>query len=273
MSIDWRSLGGFGSNASPVSALTSPQGPLGVSSTPAPSIPHPQQHSPAPAKARIIYEEQEDEEDRRERERLTTTMKLMGIDTRSGRAPSAANHDPTERNRELLAPAPQASLQRSSSRGSTISTRSATSPPPSRSSTPLSRFSSFLGKTGLIASSPLSPEIEKLDPTQEINDDVAAAALKAYDDRERQQVAMLSKGSARGSYTSPSPELVSRIALRRRASANQARSPSQSATLSDSGGTTGGHKEREGHATKSSISTLWSFGEDEAAAGSGSPKT
>lgn len=253
MSIDWPSFGGFASTSS---AVSTPLQELTTASTP------PIKLNSKTTKQRIVYYE-EDEDDRRERERLATTMKLMGITSPSNDVPATT----VRGSEDLLTPHSSTSLRPSISRSRTAPTPSASLPTPSRSSSSLSRFSFFRGKTGLIASSPLSPEIDKLDPDQEITEDIAAAALKGFDDRERQQLARLGKGIASGSFTSPSSDLSDRIALRRRASATQARSPSRSPNDFHPSR----QEEKSGHVKDSSISTLWSFGENESVGGSPDP--
>jgi hypothetical protein len=260
--MDWRAFGGFGGGAAsnPAAQVDPPPVHTLPTSTEIPDS----KVGQADSRPCIIYEE-EDEEDRRERERLATTMKLMGIEQPSFTTPS-----PADVRRDGHCATTVTRLQRSDSHDSVNSGRSVTSPKWSRSSSPFNRLSSFLGKTGLIGSSPLSPEIERLDPLKSVTDDVAVAALEGFDKREKEQLAQLSKGSGRCSLTSPSADQVSGIVARRRASATL-RSASQSTGTPSgeaSGPTDQEHKHID-HANKASITTLWSLGEDEGAARNG----
>lgn len=100
---------------------------------------------------------------------------------------------------------------------------------------------------------PLSPEItDNLDLSPEM---AATAALKAFDEREAEQVKAISKGKAGGGYTSPPLGSVKRLSGRRTASGHSSRSPSNDREVPVDSGSVG-QKVRE----SGSISTLWSMG-------------
>jgi hypothetical protein len=102
-----------------------------------------------------------------------------------------------------------------------------------RRGTPLSRLSSALGGGDEVLSP--SEELEDVSP------ELAAAALRAFDEREAEQVRALSLGKAQKGYTSPN--MTIRRSSGRRASGSGSGSGSQ------------------GEVVKSeSISTLWSVG-------------
>ncbi len=179
--------------------------------------------------------QEEDEEDRQERERLAATMKLLGIDTQgdpsSDSIPSAA--DPIERK-----------------------ARPQDQPRQARPPTPLMRFSSFLGRNGLAASSPLSPEAEKLDQSLPLTEDAVKAALSSFDQREREQASHYSRRTVPSGLTSPSPDLIRGIAPRRQASFR-----AKAGSASPEGSGKSDSARREEHTSSGSIDTLWSLGE------------
>lgn len=123
----------------------------------------------------------------------------------------------------------------------------------SRKGTPLSRLSSALGSNDSPLS-PLSPDLTGLPP--HTSPELAAeAALKAFDQREAEQVKALSKGKAMSGYTSPTPGSIRRTSGRRVASGGSTRSSSREAER-PVGSVGRGQKIRE----SGSISTLWSMG-------------
>ncbi|WRT66451.1 uncharacterized protein IL334_003409 [Kwoniella shivajii] len=207
-SLDFRSLG-FGSSSSSSDSKSSLR-PLTLSSRSATSTaPIP---PPRSAAARKLDIHEEDEEDQRERHRLEATLKLMGIDRKSP-SPSIQEEDfplsdATWRGNNM----PRTSGRSSNSSGS-------------HRSTPLTRLSAIFAN-----------ENEDLLPLEFLEDPrQAAAALKAFDEREAKKREDLAKGKREPQYTSP-PKANSR-----RLSAED-----RSRTISKS----------------ESIKTLWSMGGD-----------
>lgn len=202
----------------------------------------------APSKAvlgRRLEKHEEDEEDRRERHRLEATLKLMGVDRQSSFSNNPPRVLPTTRKlvkAQLKSPINE-------ERESLISPRPV-SPNRSQHGTPLTRLSSALGSSE--SPQPLSPEYTgdlRLSPEL-----AAAAALKAFDEKEAEKAKALSKGQGSGEYTSPTPGLLKRTG-RRSTSGHTSRSPSNDRDLD-----TQVANEQQKIKASTSISTLWSMG-------------
>ncbi|KAL1411583.1 hypothetical protein Q8F55_002547 [Vanrija albida] len=238
-SIDFRSLG-FGpaekpepkpvlkplqlaSRAAPAAHKDAPNPRNSTSSMPPPPLP-----SPSVSVARKLDPTEEDEEDLKERHRMQAALKLMGIDPNANNGtipppPSQVLADNASA-KDVEAATPSSSgagswFSRRLSRQPTATTTSASAqnapasesaPVPSdRSergrSTPLARLSVVLSAndvaaiTGGLQLSDVHPDMDE--------GEAAAAALRAYDAREREQARLLAEGKSQAAYTSPSKVL------------------------------------------------------------------
>ncbi|KAK4684229.1 hypothetical protein P7C73_g5964, partial [Tremellales sp. Uapishka_1] len=163
-SLDFRSLG-FGS--SPVASVPEPITQPGLKPLTLASRSSPA--VPPRPLGRKLDPHEEDEDDKRERHRMEATLKLMGVERPS---PSTGASD--------------AMPSLNYWTGRPVVAR--------RTSTPLSRMSSALGTLS-----------SRLDTTSglEMDDETTAAALKEFDDREKEQAKRLSEGKNEKGYTSP----------------------------------------------------------------------
>ena len=186
---------------------------------------------------------------------MEAALKLMGID-KVAASTSALATSPVEVEEpatasggwlsrlSLRSPIPSSSVSSGPSEPSARPASSASAP--GSRGTPLSRLSSALGTY-----EPLSPTFEtSANGPVNISPERAAAALKAFDEREAQQAKAISKGRAESAYTSPGP--IRRQSQRRSAS---------STSIHESPGRTGTVVKGVPRVGKNeSISTLWSMG-------------
>lgn len=177
------------------------------------SVPLPKIESPS---ARKLEAEEEDDEDRIERQRLQASLKLMGV------SPQGVENDAglpaMDRWGSFLETPPISESSRTSCSATSTTSQP---PPPKRANSTLSRFSSIFSKSPVL-SSPLSPEIEKLDPYAEVTPEIAQDALKAFDKREKQLMASHNVGG----LTSPPEGGLRAMAEQRRLSRSSAGSRS-----------------------------------------------
>jgi hypothetical protein len=183
----------------------------------------------APPIARKLDQHEEDEDDKRERHRLEASLKLMGISRPS----------PTPSLDDSRSKSPPTSYWSSKKIVSTPSQISEEIDPPPKRGTPLSRLSSALG----FSPSPMSPPLDTSIP---IDPDLAEAALRAFDEREAEQVKAIAEGKSPAGYTSPS-KISRRMSLHRTHS-------SQTVEKRHEGPEKGKMPKSE------SVSTLWSIG-------------
>lgn len=284
--MDFRSLGFGLSSPSPTAPSIPALKPLALASkvTTTPTI---------NGQARKLEVQEEDEEDRRERHRMEAALKtMMDADEPSsmtaGPGDTATPTQPTSR--KLTKTPPGRSSSSSSSAVLKSPTQSAVwteagSPDSGRKpGTPLSRLTSALGGDDLHSSYfPVLNTHRGLGLGEDeggsvVSPEMTQAALRAFDEREKEKVLALSKGTAVTGYTSPTS---SGIRKKRVASGDSGKSHSSgdskgsrrlSGTSPDPGlaksishmadnqavGTAGtGHKTLP---QSSSISTLWSMG-------------
>lgn len=196
-------------------------------------MPPPPLPSPSVGVARKLDQTEEDEEDLKERHRMQAALKLMGIDPNANNGtipppPSQVLADNASA-KDVDAATPSSSgagswFSRRLSRQPTSATTPASSQnapasespavPSDRSergrSTPLARLSVVLSAndvaaiTGGLQLSDVHPDMDE--------GEAAAAALRAYDAREREQARLLAEGKSQAAYTSPSKVLRPSVA-------------------------------------------------------------
>lgn len=233
--------------------------------------------------ARKLEPQEEDDEDRRERHRMEATLKLMGI--ASIPTPDGTQHteSPWDKVSPLPAvdPVPAAAstttpttstgavgwltrrLSRATAPTVPVPTPVTTAvPPETAGATPLARLSMTLGGTD-----PILQGLVDLSDQPSEDHEATAAALRAYDAREREQARLIAEGKSMAMYTSP-PKISTRRAGRR--SSSQSFSSGTGSSAPSTAYSAGPHGEviapapSEHHKARASISTLWSIGSSRA---------
>jgi hypothetical protein len=123
------------------------------------------------------------------------------------------------------------------------------------STTPLARLSVALGGG---ATDPVLAGLVDLSDQPTEDPDLAAAALRAYDEREKEQARLISEGKSQTEFTSP-PKLS-----RRKNSGASSRSSGTSPSAPQANGNGHAGLHTNGHRKLDSISTLWSMGSSRA---------
>lgn len=224
--------------------------------------------------ARKLEPQEEDEEDRRERHRMEAALKLMGIERLAEQgagavevmAPSPATPTPPEDTgsratswlrRLSRAPAPPAQAAAPPPPPKDTASMSSESARSSVGSSPLQRLSVAFGTSS-------TADLANLADASPAD---AAAALKAFDEKEAQQAKLLARGKAQAAYTVP-PK-IDRTARKRNTlgsngTANGAAANGVNGVGGAPNGVANGHSHYDEfvpkHQQKESVSTLWSVG-------------